>query len=261
MSASSVRQVHAVLGGALNQAVRWRWLPTNPARDAVPPPRGHTEITAPDPDAVRELMRVAEQYSPEFGMLVHLGAVLGARRGELCGLRWRDVDVDARTVTIRTGVVDVAGHLVEKDTKAHAARTISIDPGTAELLRRHRQSRDDRARAIGVELAGDAFVLSEAPDGAAPYRPDKATTAFRTVCRHAGRPGARLHDLRHFAATQLIGAGHDVRTVAGRLGHKDASRTLDIYAGFLPNRDRAAADDLGRLLTADDTASDDRPDA
>jgi integrase len=61
-----------------------------------------------------------------------------------------------------------------------------------------------------------------------------------------------LHGLRHFAATQMIGGGHDVRTVAGRLGHRDASTTLKVYSHFLPERDRDAADFLGKALTADE---------
>lgn len=127
--------------------------------------------------------------------------------------------LDGRTLTIRTGIADVVGRLVETDTKSHRPRTISIDAGTARLLRAHHQRAARIAADHGTALAARAFVLSEAPDGSAPYLPAKATGTFRRVARRAGLPAARLHDLRYFAATRMLTAGIDVRTVAGRLGH------------------------------------------
>ena len=251
LSPSSVRQVHAVLSGAFGQAVKWRWLASNPARDAtLPKARGRT-VDPPSPDKVRALLVLAEQESREFGMLVRLGALLGTRRGELCGLRWRDLDLDRATLTIRTGIVDVGGRIIEKDTKTHAARPISIDAGTVALLRQHRTWVEERAAFCGVPVGPEAFVLSEWPDGSKPYRPDKATATFARLRDQAGLSGARLHDLRHFMATQMIGAGHDIRTVAGRLGHAQPSTTLNIYAAFLKERDRDAATQLGALLAGE----------
>jgi integrase len=251
LSPSSVRQVHAVLSGALGQAVKWRWLSANPARDATLPAARKAEIDPPSPAKVRVLLRLAEEHSMEFGMLLRLSALLGTRRGELCGLRWTDINLDTRTIVVRTGIVDVAGHIIEKDTKTHSIRPISIDAGTANLLIAYRKRVDDRATLCGVEVDHQAFVLSEWPDGTKPYRPDKATATFRALRAQAGLETARLHDLRHFVATQMIGAGHDIRTVAGRLGHANPSTTLNVYSAFLKEKDRAAADDLGRLL--DDT--------
>jgi integrase len=99
-----------------------------------------------------------------------------------------------------------------------------------------------------VELVADAFVLSPAPDGSAPLRPNLATDVFRRIRHDVGLDTARLHDLRHFVATQLIGAGHDIRTVSGRLGHAQTSTTLNTYAAFLSVRDREAATQLAALL-------------
>jgi integrase len=248
LAPSSIRQYHAVLRGALGQAVKWGWLPMNPARDATLPKARRREVDPPPPEKVRALLRLAEEHSMEFGMFLRLSALLGTRRGELCGLRWRDVDLAAARLTIRVGVVGVAGVLIEKDTKTHAIRPISIDPGTVRLLRDYRAKVEARAEFCDMPLVSDAFVLSEWPDGSKPYKPEKATQTFRSLRARAGLEDARLHDLRHFVATQMIGAGHDVRTVAGRLGHAQPSTTLNIYSAFLPERDRAAADELGRLL-------------
>ncbi len=96
---------------------------------------------------------------------------------------------------------------------------ISIDAGTVALLHQYRTWVEDRAAFCGVQVGPEAFELSEWPDGSKPYRPDKATATFARLRDQAGLSEARLHDLRHFMATQMIGAGHDIRTVAGRLGH------------------------------------------
>lgn len=93
-----------------------------------------------------------------------------------------------------------------------------------------------------------AHVFSNEPDGSVPWRPDSTTRAFRSLCRRAGLEDVRLHDLRHYVATRLLASGVDVRTVAGRLGHRNAATTLNVYSHFLPEADRRAADVLGKLL-------------
>lgn len=236
-----------MLSGALRQAVKWRWISSSLARDASLPRAVRSAIKPPTPEQARTLLALADEHSPEIEMFVRLAAALSARRGETCGLRWSDVDPTAGTVTIKRAVVDIAGRLHVKDTKTHAERTVAVDAGTLALLVAHRRAMSDRATECGVVLADDAYILSRSPDGTKPLRPERATNVFRGLREKAGVPNARLPDLRHFVATQLIGAGHDIRTVSGRLGHAKTATTLDIYAAFLP-QDKAAAETLGGLL-------------
>jgi integrase len=79
-------------------------------------------------------------------------------------------------------------------------------------------------------LAGDAFVFSNAADGSESWFPDAVSRSFKRLCTREGMPDVRLHDVRNFVATQLLSAGVDVRTVAGRLGHRNAATTLNVYA-------------------------------
>jgi len=171
------------------------------------------------------------------------------RRGEACGLRWTDIDVDAATLVVQRAVVVVRGEgLYEKDTKTHASRRIALDQVTIEALVGHRREMDERAATCGVELAPDAFVFSHAPDGARPWRPENVSSAFTRVRTRAGLEHVRLHDLRHMHATQLLAAGVPVRTVSGRLGHANAATTLNVYGHFLEASDRQAAAVIGELL-------------
>jgi integrase len=106
----------------------------------------------------------------------------------------------------------------------------------------------ERADAASVVITPERFVFSHAVDGSSPWHPDSTSRAFRRICQQAGVTGVRLHDLRHYVATRLLTAGVDVRTVAGRLGHRNPSTTLNVYSHFVPGTDQEAAETLGRIF-------------
>jgi integrase len=88
MAPATVRQVHAILRRALDQAARWGWIPVNPAALATPPRPGSAEIRPPTPEEVSRVLETAYEVDPDFAVLLWLAATTGARRGELCALRW-----------------------------------------------------------------------------------------------------------------------------------------------------------------------------
>jgi integrase len=249
LAPASIRIIHAVISSALTQAQRWGWLSVNVADNASPPPVRRKQWTPPTPDdVIRLIERARTSASPDIGVFLHLAAVTGARRGELAGLRWSGVDLVAGQILIDRSVVQVGRELIEKDTKTHQARRLSIDSGTVELLARHKTDMETRGAKFSCVLSDRAFVFTDAPDGLVGWKPDRVTLAFGRLCKAEGVEGVRLHDLRHFAATRLLSSGVDVRTVSGRLGHADASTTLGVYAHFLESADQAAADILGSLI-------------
>ena len=199
------------------------------------------------PDLVRVLQR-ASATAPELACFLVVAAATGARRSELVALRWIDVDVANRVLTIERGIVLGPDGLVEKDTKTHGARRVTLDQQTADLLAEHRERVRERAVLCRVAIADSSFVFSDAVDASVPWYPDSVSRSFRRLCAAEGLAGVRLHDLRHFVATQLLGAGVDIRTVAGRLGHRNAATTLNVYAHFLEQQDVAAADIIGSMI-------------
>ena len=248
LKASTIRRVHGVLHVALQQGVRWGWLPLNPA-SAASPPRVHApEIKPPSPDDLGRLFNEALTFAPDLATYVVLASATGARRSEVIALRWRDVDLESGRLSIARGIVIGPDGLVEKDTKVHASRTVSIDATTASVLARHRQHMSERAARFGFCVAGGAFVFSDSPDQAEPWRPDSTTRRFAQLRERCGLPDVRLHDLRHYVATTMLTAGVDVRTVAGRLGHRNASTTLNVYSHFLEASDKDAAAVFGRIF-------------
>lgn len=254
LSPASVRQIHAIIRRALRQAVRWGWIATNPAAEASPPRVRRPELSPPDVEQVGQLLDHAKEHRPEFGRYLHLAATTGARRGELCALRWQNIDVNASTLTIGRAIVAVRGGLVEKDTKNHAARRIALDAGTLSVLADQRRAAEERADAAEVVLPEAGYVFSAEPDCSIPWTPTTTTKWFQSARDALGFENVRLHDLRHFAATRLLGAGVPVRTVSGRLGHANAATTLTVYAHFLEASDQSAADVMGDLVANPDAS-------
>ena len=245
---ATVRRVHGIIRRALSQGVRWGWLSHNPAVDASPPRVPLRELTPPTPDEVARLFRLAQESDPELAAFIVLAASSGARRGELVALRWRDLDLDRGTLSIERGVVLVDGKLIEQGTKTHQSRRVTLDVGTVATLKEHKVRAAAHARVAGTGITEDSFVFSKAVDGSVPWRPDATTRDFRVLCNKAGVNGVRLHDLRHYVATRLLASGIDVRTVAGRLGHRNPATTLNVYSHFVPEADQQAAKALGALF-------------
>lgn len=252
LAAATVRKVHSILHRALAQGMRWGWIGVNPASAASPPRITPPEISPPSPSEVRRLFTVAEEDDPDFATFVLLAAGTGARRSEQIALRWSDIDLSKGQVRIGRGIVRGKHGLIEKDTKTHSVRRVSLDPTTVAVLRAHRARAEERARFCDAILPPSAFVFSNQVDGSEPWDPESVSRSFGRLCKLSQVKGVRLHDLRHYVATRLLSSGVDVRTVAGRLGHRNASTTLNVYSHFLPEADREAAEVLGRLF--DETA-------
>jgi integrase len=248
LAPATVRRIHGILRRALNQGVKWGWIGINPAAATTPPRVPVSNIKPPASGDLARVLRRAGEESPDLACYLVLAAATGARRSELIALRWTDVDLDTATVSIERGIVSGPDGLVEKGTKTHSARRVSLDAGTVEAIADHRQRMMDRAAMCRAAQAADAFVFSNAADGSESWFPDSVSRSFKRLCEKEGMPGVRLHDLRHFVATELLSAGVDVRTVAGRLGHRNAATTLNVYAHFVEQTDREAADIMGDVL-------------
>lgn len=249
LAAATVRQVHSILRRALDQAVRWGWITRNPASLASPPRVTPRDVRPPRPEEVAALINAAWARDPDFGALLWVGMTTGARRGELCALRWPHVDVEARELLIERNLVQRGRQRKEKDTKTHQARRIALDDATLAILEEHRERCAVRAAAARTSLRADGYVFSDAPGGSTPLLPDSLTQRFRRLARRLG-VRTTLHSFgRHYAATQLLAAGVDLRTVAGRLGHGGGgATTLRVYASFVAAADRRAAELLGQQL-------------
>ena len=248
LKATTVRRVHALIGAALHQAEKWDLVDRNVSLRATPPRVSPADIEVPTLEEVQAIIEQAEKADPMVATVIQLAALTGARRGELCGLRWTDVDWKRRTLNIERSVYETkGGGWALKDTKSHQSRKVGLDAIAIEILKAHRANVDDLAKKLRLPVADDAFMFSGSPQGFEPIRPDWLGKHYVTIADKA-KVNTHLHALRHFSATQAFAAGFDPVTVANRLGHADASITLKIYASAIAQRDSDLAATLGRTL-------------
>jgi len=236
-----------VLNGAFIRAVRWRWIGTNPVGQGQAPSQPTPD---PHPPTPAQAARVAAEAwkDPDWGMFVWLAMTTGARRGELCALRWDRIDFVTGVLDIRTSIAQVSIRTWEKDTKTHQRRRIVLDAQTIALLRAYLQHLARRSASLGIELSDGSFVFSGSPDGSTWLKPDTVTQRYSRMCARLGWD-MHIHQLRHYSATELIAAGVDVRTVAGRLGHGGGgTTTLRVYSAWVAEADQRAASSLAARM-------------
>jgi integrase len=244
---SRVRCAHVVLHRAVAQAVRWGWLTHNVVTAATRPEVPRVNIRPPDAAQVRAAVAYFEVHHRPFACWLHVALATGARRGEVCALRWSDIDFNARTVRIERSVAVIKGADVSfKTTKTGNVRLVTLTTQAVEALREHFA----RAEAKRVAPVGAAEqVFTDDPTGCRPWSPDVVTGRWTRHRKLFDLNHVRVHDLRHFVATELLTAGIDVRTVANRLGHARTSTTLDIYWAWVPAEDQHAAHHLETVLS------------
>ncbi len=243
LSPGTIGKVHDTASSALDQAIRWEWIVRNPAALATKPKNRREDPYVPEPSDVAKMLRWLRANKPDVATFIDVVAALGCRPGELCAVRWCDVDFELQAIHI-VGSIDrtpikYGGQSARKETKTGRRRRVAIGEPTVRVLEKH--------RAATGATNPDGYVFSDAVDGSVPWRQANLSAAMPRWRAAAGVEHVTLRSLRHFVATQLIGAGVDVRTVAGRLGHANPALTLNVYSSFIPANDRAAAELLAAI--------------
>jgi len=244
LSARSVLQVHRTLHRALGDAVRWRLLARNPAHDVRLPRAEKKEMTAWVAEDARAFL--AGTADDRLAALWMVALHSGMRRGELAGLRWADVDLDAGTIAVTQQRTTAHYKVVVAEPKARSRRVIPVDATVVEAIRSHRRRQLEERLLAGAAWADSGYVLVD--ELGVPYHPERLGVLFERSCRTVGVPPIRLHDLRHTMATAALQAGIHPKVVQERLGHSSIAVTLDTYSHVAPTLQREAADKIGRLF-------------
>jgi integrase len=175
------------------------------------------------------------------------------RRGEILGLRWRDVDLDAARISVRHAVVAVAYALVESTPKSHQARVIDLDPKTVGLLRAHRGRQRVEREQWGQDYRDNGLVVAK--ENGEPIHPHSFSQAFDRLVKSAQLRRIRLHDLRHTHATIAVKAGVPVKVISERLGHESPAFTLKQYAHVIPGMQAEGAHRVAEMVDAPGAAT------
>jgi integrase len=240
LAPKTVRIIHGIIRKALADAHRKGTVTRNVA-DLADPPKirvgGSREMTVWTTDELRTFLasiEVSDWYTPIF-----LAANTGMRRGEVLGLTWRNVDLDAARLVVDQQILSVEYEARVADVKTtNSRRTIDLDPRTVAVLRAWRRHQLELKMSTGRR--GDHEFVFTRPDGG-PIHPDFFSQSWDRLMRDSEIRRIRLHDLRHTHATILLKAGVPVKVVSERLGHSSPGFTMTVYQHVLPGMQADAA--------------------
>jgi integrase len=230
LSPRTVQIIHATLHKALKQAVRWSLIPRSVCEVVVPPRVPKSEIRPLDVRQAKKLLDTAWDRQPYFYPLCVLAVTTGMRSGEILGLQWQDVDLDAGTVQVRRTVFNGA---VSTPKTARSNRGIRLPRVAVEALRRHPRS--------------SGWVFSSR-NGTSLSVHNLHNRSWKPLLKDSGLPDIRFHDLRHTCATLLLSKGVHPKLVQELLGHSSIEITLDTYSHVLPSMGDHAASAMDDLL-------------
>lgn len=246
LAPKTVAYIRGVLRTALGRAMKWGLVTRNVAALVDPPRRVHHEMRTFSPEELGQLLSAIE--SDRLHALYVVAMATGLRQGELLGLQWPDVELDAARLTIRHSLQRVAGRpqLVEPKTGG-SRRTVALNAPALAALREHRalQARE-RLQAPPGKWHDSEFVFTT-PIGT-PLDGPNLTKAFQRHLEAARLPRLRFHDLRHTCASLLIAEGVPLKVVAELLGHSTIKLTADTYGHVQEEAQRAAVARLDKVL-------------
>jgi len=248
LAPKTVHLVHGTLRLALKHAVRWELIPRNPVEQVEPPRVERPEITVLTREQVGLLLEAVRQT--RFYIPVLLAVSTGLRRGEVFGLTWDAVDLEARVVKVQRSMIRARdGEPVWGPTKTQRSqRVVTLPEFVAAELAEHRRRQDLYRQLLGPKYRDYGLVVC-LEDGRA-WDTSNFEHSFRRLMDRLGFKGVRFHDLRHTHATLLLEAGVHPKVVQERLGHSQIAVTMDTYSHVLPTIQREAALVLDQLLGA-----------
>lgn len=241
LSGTTCVYVHSVLRKALNSAVRWEILSSNPAEHVEAPRKSRQHIDPLRPAEVASLVDGCRTYPvAAVGVAVLLALLLGLRRGEVLGLRWPDFDFERGTLAVRRTVTPDkagdAGFLVSEPKTVNSMRTLLLADELSDLLRGYQLQAEPNPEGYLFWRNGSLM------------RPCYLSVHFHKLLDACGLPRIRFHDLRHTNATFLLQSAVPPKIVSVMLGHSGIGVTMDIYSHVLTEMQRPAADAVSRLL-------------
>ncbi len=255
-SVSVVRKAFILVKSAMTQAVERDRLLKNPTRTVKPP-----KSPAPKPNALDErgraiVMNALSMSNPSPAMLgVKIALLTGMREGEICGLRWKNVDIETRRLMVCEAIGNENGKYYKKDPKtAISRRAIYFSDDLAQALTERLDTMERECLNLGATFTSDHYVLGGA-DGSffPPHQLSRKWKDLANALELIGTEGKRptFHDLRHTYATTAIANGVDVKTVSSSMGHANAAMTLNTYASADPDAKRRAAEVMARAYAND----------
>ena len=244
----SMYNLYKVVNVMFNQAIRWEIMDKNPNLKANKPKKIRTEKCFYDLNQVKKLLDVLDNESLKNKALIVLALDSGARRSEICALRWSDIDFDTRMMSITKPLKVVEGVVDEKTTKTESSiRTIKLSESTINLLKEYKEWQEAYKKVYKRRWTGKDNRIFTSVDGGYMH-PSTCDHIIRKIVRKYNLDHISFHELRHTCASLLINSGIDPKTVSKRLGHADTSITMEIYTHVFQESKNACADKFDDMM-------------
>ena len=245
LSPNTVIKHHDLLNSALKAAVKQEYMLKNPLEGVDRPKKKKHEASIYTPEQLQILFRLVEGNRLETA--VKLGAYLGLRREEICGLKWDDIDFEKHTLCIYRAMTQVGTEIVVKDTKTNASqRKLHIPNSLLSVLKEEYNRQAENKKRFGDGWKGIGFVIVW-EDGHS-YRPNYISELFTKFLKENNLPKIVLHELRHTFASISNEAGVQEFNIGKALGHANVGTTKKIYTHLFDQKHTAAVDAVANLI-------------
>jgi integrase len=246
-NANTVKKHHVIIHGALEDALRKNMILFDPSeRVSLPKPKARFVGKAYTAEQANRLLSVISGTTIEPAII--LGLYYGLRRSEVLGLRWKDIDFENNTISIKNTVVKMITLSEQETTKSAASRrTMYIIPVTKQYFQNLKERQEENEKLFGKEyFEGDHVCIWN--DGR-PLAPDYVSHSFKKLLAKNNLPPLRFHELRHTAGSLLLANGLSIKQIQEYLGHERVSTTLDIYGHLTTEGKQEAANTLNSMLS------------
>ena len=248
LSAKTIIEHHRLISVVLEQAVKEGLVPFNVASRAILPKAERKEVTYFQPTQVAAIREALEHEPIKWQTITHLFLITGARRGEILGLKWSNVDFDGNRIHICNNILYSPDRGIYEDTPKTdtSKRFVTLPPETMQLLRKYRLWQMEERLRLGEYYRNQDFVFSQ--DTGNPMHPDSVTDWLRKFSKRHNLPHIHPHSFRHTMASMLYFNGVDSVSISKRLGHAQVSTTANIYAHVMEEADQRNADILADIF-------------
>jgi integrase len=246
LSVRTVRYAHTVVRKALSDAVGWNLITRNVADAAQPPKKQKTTKETWGAEQLRTFLTQVRE--DRLFAAWQLAALTGMRRGEVLGLSWADIDLDASRLAVRRSLISSDYEIKVSEPKTEKGRrVVALDPAMVAALRDHQGRQLLERAAMGGDWDNELDLVFTREDGS-PIHPQVFSEMFERHVTASKLPKLSLHGLRHTHATIALRAGVHPKVVSERLGHASVAFTLDVYTDSLPDMQETAASLIAALV-------------